>query len=296
MRANLLIISALIISTLDTNAQLVANAGPDKVYCWNADNDEDPVLGADIVATGGTAPYSYKWEAHDIYVIGPYQWHYFASDFLNDTTAANPIMINNSQNEEVTYILTVTDANNNISIDTVVVRQSKFMWTLDYWEFTINQGQSIYLEWGAAAYSDRPPFQHYWHPTHGLSDSTSATFWAHPDHSISYSCKVTDALGCYVDAFRYRINVIPVSTNDLDLVTAKTFPNPTYSKLTFILDQKIINILKLSIFDIEGRLMHQEVLKETEFTTDLSSLPSGRYLYRITGDQKKIYSGIIVKK
>lgn len=296
MRTSLLILLVIFAFAVTGKAQLTANAGPDKAYCWNADNDEDPVLGADTAAYGGTPPYNYKWEAHDIVVIGPYSWHFFASDFLTDTTAANPTMNTSSMNEQVVFKLTVTDANNQVSIDTVIVRQSSFYFTLDYWEFTINQGESIFLQWGAAAYSDRPPFQFYWHPTHGLSDSTSEMFWAHPDHTISYFCKVTDALGCYVDAFRYKINVRPVSTNDIELVSATVFPNPVNGKLTFRLGEELNQSYNLSIYSLNGRLMQQQTVVTSEFTTDVSLIPSGEYLYRVTGDEKKVYSGIFVKE
>lgn len=296
MRRYLLIVLALFACVITTNAQLAANAGPDRAYCWNADNDEDPVLGTDTVATGGTPPYTYKWEAHDIVHLGPYTWHFFASDFLTDTTAANPVMIENSQNEEVVFILTVTDANNQISVDTMIVRQSYFMWTLDYWEFTINQGESLYLQWGAAAYSDRPPYQFYWHPTHGLSDSTSEMFWARPEHSIIYSCKLTDALGCYVDASRYIINVIPVSTNDKELVSASVFPNPAADVLTFKLDEPLNQSHELNIFSLDGRVMINQSVESSEFSTDIATLPPGEYLYRIVGDGKKVYSGLFVKR
>jgi len=295
MRAFFLIALTLFAS-ITTNAQLVANAGPDKANCWNADNNEDPILGADTVASGGTAPYTYKWEAHDIVAIGPYSWHYFASYFLTDTTAANPVMINYSQNEEVVFKLTVTDANNQISIDTVVVKHSTFSWTLDYWEFTIHQGESIYLQWGAAAYSDRPPFQFYWHPTHGLSDSTSETFWAHPDHSIRYFCKVTDALGCYVDAGRYTINVIPVSTNDIELVSASIFPNPASNRLNFKLDEQLNQPRELNIYSLDGKLIYRQAVETSEFSTDISVLHAGEYLYRISGNGKKVYSGLFLKE
>jgi len=296
MKVCLWVIFFLCACVLTTSAQLTANAGPDKVYCVNADNDEDPVLGADTVVYGGTPPYTYKWEAHDIEVIGPYSWHFFASDFLDDTTAANPTMIYSGSNDETVFRLTVTDADNQVSVDTVVVRKSFYTFTLDSWEFTINQVNQFTFNGVQGSYSDRPPFDYYWHPTHGLDDSTSEMFWAHPDYSIRYYCKMTDALGCYVDVGRYMIYVIPVGTNDLELNSVSVFPNPSTGQLNFNLGEELNQIYKLNIYDLNGKIILHYSVKSSAFTIDVSMIPTGKYMYQITGDGNKIYSGIFVKE
>lgn len=297
MRTQILLMLILIIILNDASAQLVADAGTDKGFCTNADNVIHPVLGADTVATGGIPPYTYKWEADDIYQMGSYYYHKTASYFLNDTTLPNPTMnIGSYLNDEILFRLTVTDANNQVSMDTMVVLQSYFSFTLDYWEFTIDKGDWIYLEWGAAAYSDRGPFEHYWHPTHGLDDSTSATFWAHPEYSISYACKVTDALGCYVDRFRYRINVIPVATNDIELLQATIFPNPANNTLNFKLEGPVSQHSRLNIFTLDGTMLLSQTVQDSEFAIDVSILPPGDYLYRLISGNKKVYAGLFVKK
>ncbi len=296
MKTTFLSFLFLIVYTSVAYAQLIANAGPDKGLCVNSDNPNQPVLGADTVALGGTPPYTYKWEAKDTIHIGSYYDEVTASYLLNDTTLANPTMIHTAPfSDQVYFKLTVTDANNQIAIDSVLVRQSTFMFTLDYWEFTIDKGQSIFLEWGAAAYSDRPPFQHYWHPTHGLTDSTSATFWAKPDYSIAYSCTVTDAFGCYVDAFRYQINVRPVGINDVELLQASVFPNPAINRLDFKLDGQADQSRELSIYSLNGGKVLSQPVSAAEFTIDVSSLSPGEYLYRLTGKDNKVFSGLFVK-
>lgn len=91
------------------------------------------------------------------------------------------------------------------------------------------------------------------------------------------------------------INVLPVNISDVELVQATVFPNPTSGKLNFRLGEELNLLYELTICRLDGKLMMKHNFQTSEFTTDVSMLTSGEYIYRITGNGKKVYSGIFVK-
>ncbi|MCD6347458.1 MAG: T9SS type A sorting domain-containing protein [Bacteroidales bacterium] len=73
---------------IDQPDQLVADAGTDTLICKN----HSVVLGASVVAYGGSPQYFYSW---------------YPALYLDDPTLANPVC---SPEETIIYVLTVTDA------------------------------------------------------------------------------------------------------------------------------------------------------------------------------------------
>ena len=65
-----------IFSANTINAQLIADAGPNRIRC---DNDSIQIGGA-VAAFGGTAPYTYRWET--TYVLGGGTLIFHANIFL----------------------------------------------------------------------------------------------------------------------------------------------------------------------------------------------------------------------
>lgn len=110
-------------------AQLIADAGPDQVYCVWFDTTYI-VLGGDPTASGGVEPYTYMWDVDHPWGINV---------FINDPTLANPLMLYPPPVDQsiVQLYLTVTDANQVISTDTVEVAFSHFMMTLGHYYFPL---------------------------------------------------------------------------------------------------------------------------------------------------------------
>ena len=129
--------------------------------------------GAPTVITG-TPPFTYTWTC--IYSILNTLF-FTASDFLDDTTSANPRLTDHNS-DTLAFYLTVTDSFGNTCNDTVIVRFcGNFAWTLD-WKFThINQGDTttIFPSVGQGC----PPLTFQWFPNYNISDPNieNPTVW-----------------------------------------------------------------------------------------------------------------------
>lgn len=66
------------------------------------------------------------------------------------------------------------------------------------------------------------------------------------------------------------------------------------SKLNFKLDEEPNKLNELNIFDRDGRLVLTRNFTSSEFSIEILNLTPGEYLYRITGDRPKVYSGIFL--
>lgn len=152
-------------------SQLIANAGPDQVGCYNG----SLTIGGSPSAIGGTPPYKYLWQP---------------STFLNSTTVANPVV--SGFNSNITYTLTITDYDTNIVSNTAVI-------TLDIIH-TFNAGidtgycfgQSNGVQIGASNnVNTNHNFQ--WLPVSGLNNSTAPKPIASPSATTVYTLTVSDS-------------------------------------------------------------------------------------------------------
>ena len=192
-------------------SQCLVTTGADLVSC----PDDSIFMGGNLTTSGFTPPLTYAWETHRQWVIGSHTFNYFASDFLDDTTSANPKLI--SQEEGVlNFKLTVTDVNGLSCSDSIGVHFSNFMYTLaDAWNYYITEGDSIWLNGFQNIAGTVPPFQYVWKPSTGLSDSTSLGFWAKPKVTTLYKLQITDSLGCSATGNgSYRVHVNPLSVDE----------------------------------------------------------------------------------
>jgi hypothetical protein len=230
-----------------------------------------------------------------IYTIGTYTVYYTASDFLNDTTTANPKVVEWIDKDDwVEFHLTVTDADNIICRDTTSIRFSMYSVFLGYLNFNINQGDSIFLNWGTNLSGGIPPYSYLWRPNHGGNDSTSLSFWAKPDHSIAYYVTVTDSAGCSIQGpYYYFINVIPVAIDEIEQnqIEIDIFPNPSQDLIFFKINREYIGEVVIEIFDNMSRLLISEKKSSNEFTVDVRGLKPGMYLYKISNSGQLIDTG-----
>jgi len=276
--------------------QCIANAGPDRVICTNDYGVDTTQIGAIPAATGGIPPYSYTWEANYSYTIGSTTITKTASYFLNDTTIPNPLVITYAATP-VTFILTVKDSTGNICKDTAVIKFSKFIYTLSYLMFTITQGDSIFLNYGANVFGNFPPFQYVWRPNHGLTDSTHLSFWAKPEHSVAYYVTMTDSAGCSVKAAPYYcINVSGVGLEDVVPGNSKisVFPNPSHGTVTISVEHETHGDLLYEIFDIRGKLVKSIETKSRRLQLNPEDELKGNLFYRITENGKILGLGKMI--
>lgn len=153
------------------NAQCIAYAGPDQHVCGQFfnQNGDTIILGGQPIVMGGMAPYDFQWIFHDS--LG--STHIFGSHLLSDTSIANPKLVD-SWGDSMKFVLKVTDANNLICFDTVMVTTSTFSTHLGQYTIHVNAGDTVQFPFGPNVISSRPVVEYLWLPNHGMIDSTSA--------------------------------------------------------------------------------------------------------------------------
>ncbi len=276
-------------------AQCTANAGPDQHSCPN-DSTAFLQLGGNPTASLGIPPYAYSWS------IKPIQWFpgIKASDLLNDTTAANPFVIDRSLYDTIIFYLNVTDSIGNTCADSCMVTFSNFTHFLYYYTFDINEGDSLYLNHGLDVLPQtympvQVPLDSLitclWRPDRGLKDSTTCSgFWAKPDSSVKYYVTITDHFGCS-DAGGpfYQITVHPIGMAENALNEyVSIYPNPSYGIIN-IKKKGHLEILSLRILNLMGETVF--ICKNNYDQIDISHLHNGIYVLSMETDQ-----GVIRKK
>jgi len=273
----------------ESKAQLTANAGEDTTICvgWNFSGQFE----FNASASGGTAPYSFLWEANYFQQILTTTYHLTASDFLSDTTISNPSLIHTVENP-VTFKLTVTDALGEVAEDTIVVSFSIFNTHLAQFQHSMILGDSVEFVSLPNVDGGIPPLNYIWRPNNGLTDSTSySNFWVKPDQSTAYYITVTDSVGCVVTgAPVFFVYVGYASLNEMNSVQSNeidVFPNPFDNRIYLKVDLDKVDQVK--IYSESGVLL-KELNNFKDEEIDVSELSEGIYLIDILKD------GIITSK
>lgn len=257
------------------SAQLNVDAGQDSTICVSWNSPSILVLGGNPTATGGTTPYTYAWECNYNYVVGPNVYLLTASDFLSDTTIANPNLIHTVENP-VTFTLTVIDGLGQVLTDTIVVSFSVFNTHLYEYEHNMFVGDSVKFVSLPNVGGGTPPLVSLWRPNNGLTDSTSYTnFWLKPVVNTSYYITVTDAVGCVVSGapvFHVYVGYAGLSEEKDEKIIL--YPNPTDGKFFLKNEGEIID--KLEIFNQNGVLIHEFFNVKNE-QIDITEIADGQY-------------------
>lgn len=286
MKKTLFVIVPLFLFSILSSGQINADAGDDIVICVTWDHMDSLTICGDPAATGGTPPYSYAWEAEYTFSIGENTYTFTASNFLNDTTLANPT-VKTAIGDKIDFLLTVTDIDNNTAFDSVTVYFSHFGTHLGMLEFNIDLGDSIFLYGMENVFGGLPPYSYLWRPNHGLTDSTSLAFWAKPEYSIAYYLTKTDSAGCVVTGTPvYLVNVLPVHTDEIDFIPRELsiYPNPVHKSLKVIISEKITGPFVLSIYAPDGKKLMQEISGRNAIKLDTDSFPPGIYIVKVEND------------
>jgi len=286
-----------VFSLLESLSQCTANAGLDFAICTNQYGLKDSIqLGGNPTATNGSLPYQYIWSIEPIPFWPGSNSYYHASDFLNDTSLANPFLVNFPVlNDSLEFRLTVIDNNNDSCFDSLIGYLSYSVISLVDVRISINKGDSVYLNQGSNISVNWPIKDLVWRPNHGLLDSTSFSgFWAKPDSSINYFLTITDSLGCeHVAPPFYIIGVNNIGLNELALSDRiEVHPNPFYDFLN-ISKPKDLQFLSFSIYNSNGQLILHRSGKTQRL--DMVDLNQGVYFCFIE-TVEGVVSKIIVKK
>lgn len=285
--------------TLNNYAQLSVDIGKDTLHICQGEPGVfvlNVQLGDNLSMQGGTAPYTYCWWIHPIHSILNPNFYYYASQTINDTTLANPVITTGHYLDDIDYIyLTVTDSLGISYTDSIFIIFSYFGTDLaDYRLFTIdNIGDSVFINsYSHSVYSVQPREKMKWYPSDGLSvDTLDYNFWAKPTSYTEYTKIITDIYGCQNSANVGPSFIVTVSTSNVQenkFSNIKIFPNPT----TGIFNIQGASNTNLQIYDALSKVILEKEIKNDLEKIDLSSYPAGSYIIKINNGEEKI---IIIK-
>jgi hypothetical protein len=267
------------------NAQCTASAGEDLHGCVT--DAALPVLsiGGAPTAQGGTPPYTYAWSTAPIPLYPGSSIIFHASDLLNDTTVANPVVIDGYFMDQITFRVRITDAAGCTSVDSCRVSFSTFYHHLMHYMWGILQGDSIFLEYGSNVAGGVGPLTYQWQPSHGLSDTTLFTgFWAKPDSSIAYYVTVTDSMGCSsTGSPLYFINVHPVGVADTPAQESIRLAHDQAGDVIRLLRPEGMAITSVQLCNSSGHVVRQRDGKVEAIY--LGGLARGVYVLVVATDQ-----------
>jgi len=277
-------------SAFNGNCQLIVDAGPDQVVCINLYNMDTIYLGGNPTAYGGSGIYLYCWET--LYHLPYSQYYWYASDILDDTSSANPKLIN-AIGSELVFHLTVQDEKKISVIDSCRIIFSKKMYSLMEYDFYVPRGDSTILCYDNLIGSNLPLDSIAWIPQTGVSSPHAPCTWVHPDTSTSYAVYIKDTAGCYgTSAPAYHIYIVPA-------VLDESISNPV--RIAYDPYKKILNIngmeeffgcLRLSLYDLGGKLILDEIL--THNVIPLYNIHEPMVIYALYNEQKMICSGKLI--
>lgn len=275
-----------------TQTPLTADAGIDHAICVRINTGVDSsIIGGQPSVTGGVPPYSYSWS---FTLIDPSGYETHASHFLNDTTLANPMVVNYSNyyndHSNLPYLyLKVTDSTGATSMDSIRITFSTFVMTLGGTiSFYITQGDSVHC-FGGDVSGGIGPSTYLWTPNHGLIDSTNYEFWTMPDTTTRYTLTITDSLGCSQSGQEgiVAVTVFPVGIENGPKTSLKVYPNPASDYLQ-IERKGQMETETFSLYDITGKEILKTQIHSELQQIDVSQLAKGSYTYLLGKSTGKV--------
>ena|SRR6218665_2867293 len=317
MKSGVFITILLILSARFITAQCQANAGGNMHICMEL-HTTTATIGGTPTASGGTAPYTYCWSTDAIPIFPGSTLIFTASDFLNDTTAANPVVIANNLIADTTvFYLKVTDALGCVSYDTCQVTFSRFVYGLGYAiayidQTMINNGDSITINLINVSGSPYTPYSYIWQPAYGLSTTSLATgFQASPQVSTSYSVTIRDDRGCVSQPnIAYYVYVCPagqvvgafgmfcvpagIKENSGNKINLSVYPNPASNNMRVELPDNATYTLKLS--NALGSVCQEINSAEEKAEINLNRVNAGIYFLQVFEKGKLVATEKIIKE
>ncbi|MCI5057776.1 MAG: T9SS type A sorting domain-containing protein [Flavobacteriales bacterium] len=264
-------------------SNLTCEAGSDTVICNFEGYDTLMILGGNPTALGGVPPYNYHWDIMYTDTLGNNLW----------TTAntANPLLYNNINYNNAGLIrvfLQVSDANGATSIDSLKIRLSTFIFTLDYKFAHIDAGDSVMLY--KSAYGGIEPWTVSWSPGASVTDSSNIYTYASPANTTSYQLNITDFGGCSTyDSFDVFVNPLSVS-HSKNISDYEIYPNPAS-------DYLFVNGVRGEIFlrNVEGKV--QSIFNAINGKPlDLSDVANGTYFLEFEDQQEISVHKLVILK
>lgn len=260
-----------------TYSQLSVNILHDTVYCVNPSNVSTFSIGGNnVVISNGQAPYTYEWSIGAFYQFPSSSIVLHASDFLDDTTSADPIIIDGvGIVDSMKFYLKVTDQAGNVANDSMRVAISAFAIDLEFITWHMMAGDTVIYYAASFVLGGLGQNSYLWQPNHGLIDSTSNLLYTSPTVSTGYYCIVTDEFGCsFTTSIIHHVIVETANISEFaDDDNFVLYPNPTTGAINFNTVSK--EITNIRIYDANMALI-DTIVKNTH-NYDLSSFSKGMY-------------------
>ncbi|WP_248904002.1 T9SS type A sorting domain-containing protein [Flavobacterium sp. K5-23] len=86
-----------------------------------------------------------------------------------------------------------------------------------------------------------------------------------------------------------------ISSNVVDFISTKTYPNPFTNTINFHFSKPITEPIMIYVYDVSGRLVFEGKKNaiDTVLSVDLSNLPTSQYLVSLNSDTFTYYTQII---
>lgn len=291
MKTKPLTFAVLILISTSLFGQLKIDAGNDTILCvsvWGVDTTE---IGGNPTASGGTEPYTYSWETN--YTIGSNSFG--ASYFLDDSTKANPKIVNDAP-ESLKFIITISDNTGDELRDSVNVRFSSFVYTsMDYFA-NINQGDTVTLAHNIGLGIE--PLSFAWSPNYNISDTTISNPQAWPETDTDYKVIATDSIGCISepDIFEIDVTQVGIAQNKETDSKSVVFPNPVEGNSKIYLIDSKNSDFGIKVINAKGQLILLDRMVSDSYQIGNKINQTGLYIYLIVNKDEIISSGQFVKK
>jgi len=270
--------------------QCIADAGPEELHFCMGDNSSQ----LNGVASGGQAPYTYKWSMKtDTFQLGSGLRYYYASDYLSDTTIANPELISYADSSLIFY-LEVTDANFTTCFDTITVTSSVFTHYLVTYVFHISKGDSVEF-FGPQSGSNYGTDSIFWYPSHSLSNPNHFMPKASPDTTTTYGYILWDSKGC-ADTTKIStiVYVDAMSSPSTEVAKVEIYPTKLSSSGQLNIINTTEEILDFHLMDIQGREILHKRITRGKTRVEIPHLAEGVYFYSLSYNGAEMKSGKIL--
>ncbi len=267
--------------------QCIANAGKDTTLCVTFRIDTFR-LGTTTTATNGKPPYTFNWSCNYNFLNTS---TLTASDFLDDSTSANPRLLDHNS-DTLAFYLSVTDSLGNICKDTIVIRFcGNYAWTPDSKFASINLGDTTTIIPSVA--NGCAPLSFQWFPNYNISDPNIENPSVWPDTSTQYYSIVTDAAGCQALAGTFDVFVNPLNSSELKKEQSlfNINPNPLIDNSSINTD---LNDLKIFFYDVMGRMIHESNTQHSIEINRAEFKSAGIYFYTVFKDNTIISQGKLI--
>jgi len=172
--------------------------------------------------SGGAPPYRYVWSMEPVTYLS-YTFH--ASDFLDDTSRAQPLLRTPSQ-DSLYFRLSLRDSLGTVATDSMLVTFSQMGTHLGQWSVSIEASDTVQLP-GPNVNSSYPLDSVEWSPARGLVNRHALRPLATPDSSVTYRARIWDSQGCSWEGAEFIfITVNGIGLEELSGASFEVFPTP----------------------------------------------------------------------